>query len=91
MHGDTHTFLLDLTAFPPPQTQNTHTTTQRQAVLSLSLGEWQELCRAYAVDEAHVPHRPGYKKGEPSVVLDAQRDSVGVCVCVGGGGFVFVG
>ena len=27
------------------------------------MAEWRQLCEAYNVEEATVPHRPGYKKG----------------------------
>jgi hypothetical protein len=46
----------------------THTTIT-QAVLSLSMAEWQELVEAFGVEDPKVPHRDGYKKGTSCVYL----------------------
>jgi hypothetical protein len=42
------------------------------------MAEWRELCEAFEVDEAKVPHRKGYSKGQS------------VCGCVFSGVYVHV-
>lgn len=63
----THPFNYKIYILTTPPPSNTHPFTYnypQQAVLSLSLVEWRELCEAYSVADPKVPHRPGYKKGK---------------------------
>jgi hypothetical protein len=48
-----------------PKAQRTQMPISRQAIVSLNMADWRNMCDAYGVHESDVPHRTGSKHEKP--------------------------